>query len=447
MNFCVVPTYSIPTVVHVFYSTMSLSLPEIKLPTFNGSVGNWASFRDMFNVLIHDNSDLHSIQKFLYLKSCLAEEAALLVQHLPLTSSNYEVAWNMLIETYSKAYSIVTYHLNNIINIQYDSNNHLISLKYLLTTLRTNLNALQSLNVDVKTWDIMLIHLIEAKLDMSLFKEWVRKMNKKTLPTLLEFYDFLEEMIIIAERYHSHPKSDQNIPSNTTSNSEMFSKSDKNIPSNTSSNSEMSGSRLSRMSIKKCPLCRCVKHKLYECHRFKSFAVKDKRTFVSQKSMCSNCLSTKQHTSDSCPSSGVCKICFSRHHTLLHISDVLVRNTDGQPHTSVNMSNCADANRQYPSTSSDTDSKVSNKLDGQAIQVQPGICAKSNAICLNQHLNSQYSTYSKNWKRRRQLSSVNVSSRCDGVSSMSNLTTTKYKHCLSWRNLYIPVHVLVSSHM
>uniref|UniRef100_A0A8D9B8Y7 Uncharacterized protein n=1 Tax=Cacopsylla melanoneura TaxID=428564 RepID=A0A8D9B8Y7_9HEMI len=153
----------------------------------------------------------------------------------------------------------------------------------MLNVLRSNLSAIKSLEVNTMHWDILIVYLMESKFDDDLFADWIRRQNKKSLPTLSELYEFLSEMILIAGRVESR------------------------ITSTSSST-----------SCKKCPLCKVAKHKLYECYRFQSYSIEDRILFVNYNNMCENCLSTNLHTTVDCPSKVMCKICSQMHHSLLH---------------------------------------------------------------------------------------------------------------------------------
>ncbi|XP_062537807.1 uncharacterized protein LOC134206136 [Armigeres subalbatus] len=67
-------------------------LPQIVLQTFDGNIDDWLSFRDLYLSLIHRKADLPEVEKFHYLKGCLAGEAKSLVDPLPITRENYQVA-------------------------------------------------------------------------------------------------------------------------------------------------------------------------------------------------------------------------------------------------------------------------------------------------------------------------------------------------------------------
>lgn len=70
-------------------------LPPVNLPTFTSSHKDWIRYRDLYVPLVHNKDNLPNIQKSQYLKSTLIGDAAKIVEALPLTESNYEVAWKV----------------------------------------------------------------------------------------------------------------------------------------------------------------------------------------------------------------------------------------------------------------------------------------------------------------------------------------------------------------
>lgn len=71
-------------------SRQETKLPSINIPTFLGDYLEWTAFSDMFNSLIHNNTQLSNVQKLHYLKSSLSGEAAALIHPLQTTDNNYE---------------------------------------------------------------------------------------------------------------------------------------------------------------------------------------------------------------------------------------------------------------------------------------------------------------------------------------------------------------------
>ena len=71
---------------------VSLKLPKVDLPKFNGQYKNWTPFIDLFNNAVDNNGSLPDIQKFYFLKAALTDEPSRLLAHLQVTGSNYNVA-------------------------------------------------------------------------------------------------------------------------------------------------------------------------------------------------------------------------------------------------------------------------------------------------------------------------------------------------------------------
>lgn len=78
-------------------------LPQIKLQTFSGEIDEWLSFRDLFTSLIHWKTDLPDVEKLHYLKGCLQGEPRTLIDSLPITTANYQVAWDLLLKRYNNS--------------------------------------------------------------------------------------------------------------------------------------------------------------------------------------------------------------------------------------------------------------------------------------------------------------------------------------------------------
>lgn len=57
-------------------------LPTLKLKKFDGTPENFTAFAEQFKSLVHDNEQLDSVAKFIYLKSSFDEELSKVIQSI-----------------------------------------------------------------------------------------------------------------------------------------------------------------------------------------------------------------------------------------------------------------------------------------------------------------------------------------------------------------------------
>lgn len=92
-----------------------VKLPTINIPTFSEKYESWLNFRDTYKSLEYGSSS--NIQKFHYLRSSSADEAAEQLQSLETTEANYEIAWSILKDRYKNNNLIINSHIDAIFNI------------------------------------------------------------------------------------------------------------------------------------------------------------------------------------------------------------------------------------------------------------------------------------------------------------------------------------------
>ncbi|XP_076763717.1 uncharacterized protein LOC143431086 [Xylocopa sonorina] len=76
----------------------AIKLPEMQLPTFDGTYEIWASFYDVFSSIIDRNENLTPVQKLQYLLSILTGMAAVCIGCLSTTDANYTDAIELTVE-------------------------------------------------------------------------------------------------------------------------------------------------------------------------------------------------------------------------------------------------------------------------------------------------------------------------------------------------------------
>lgn len=79
-------------------SRSHIQLPKIKIINFDWDLLPWCVFRDTFLFLVHKNTNLFNLERFLNLLSAISGNARAVVRSVPLSDANYDVAWNALNE-------------------------------------------------------------------------------------------------------------------------------------------------------------------------------------------------------------------------------------------------------------------------------------------------------------------------------------------------------------
>lgn len=90
--------------------------PKMDVTTFHGDYVQWPTFLDLYKSSIHDNPTLTNAQKMQHLKGKLKREAHRLIQHLNVSSDNYETAWNLLFHRYNNLQVLFTKHIELFLN-------------------------------------------------------------------------------------------------------------------------------------------------------------------------------------------------------------------------------------------------------------------------------------------------------------------------------------------
>ena len=98
--------------------SLSVRLPKLELPSYNGDKIRFKEFWDSFDATINKNSKLSRIEKFNYLRSKLTGEAKEAISGLELSHENYDVALAIIQERFGDAQSVINKHYMELINIQ-----------------------------------------------------------------------------------------------------------------------------------------------------------------------------------------------------------------------------------------------------------------------------------------------------------------------------------------
>lgn len=281
-------------------SDTKIQLPKIDLPRFNGEFDKWFPFCDTFELLINSNRDLTVIQRFHYLKSALQGEPKGLLQSLEMSAANYDVAWELLRSRYDDERSIVKSHIRALCEIPSVTKESAPGLRKIGYELRTHLQSLKALKRPVDTWDDIIIHLVSEKIDPVTIREWESSLTSR-YPTVSQLIEFIERKCRTLEDIQKRKAS---APASSF------------VPNQPRIRKAIANHATTQIPI--CSWCN-ENHYIQNCPVWLNMSVEQRFSEVKTRKLCVLCLKPN-HLSSNCKASR-CKICHSRHNSLLHFSN------------------------------------------------------------------------------------------------------------------------------
>lgn len=277
-----------------------VELPKIKLPEFGGKQEEWQPFIELFKKIVHNKNSISDSVKMQYLKSCLKDEAAKVVNHVAPSGENYQACFELLHKRYENKRQILGHLLDSILNLPKQKNENADQLKTLHDTTMECMMAIQNLDIDVSNWDPLLNHILLHKLSSETIKDYECQLadvrEPQTLQTFMKFIDSRQMALKSAE--------------NKAGAKEIASASAK---SNSNSHEKKSKSE-SKYEVK-CLYCE-QGHFTSQCPIFLKLNTQERSDWVKKTGLCFNCL--YKHKLADCKSRNTCNKCGKKHHTLLH---------------------------------------------------------------------------------------------------------------------------------
>ncbi|CAK9806339.1 hypothetical protein ANTPLA_LOCUS4845 [Anthophora plagiata] len=277
---------------------ITIRLPEIRLPTFDGTIEKWASFFDIFPSIIDRNEDLMPVQKLQYLRSTLTGKAAVCIQSLSTTDANYTDAIELLKEKFDCMRRIILQHCDALQNIPKLAKDSPEALGNLVNTIRQHLRALKNLGESVSSWNSILVSIILSKVSSDITWHWELTLtDRKRMPLYSDLLDILEKRASCAPVSSPAPTKPPRPESPRIRRSGLT-----------------QGHAFLSTDAQQCRICQGG-HGIWTCGKFQAKSAKERITAAENASFCSNCLKGG-HTPKFCWT-GSCRICHKRHHTLL----------------------------------------------------------------------------------------------------------------------------------
>ncbi|UYV65679.1 hypothetical protein LAZ67_3005061 [Cordylochernes scorpioides] len=328
-------------------SQANIKLPQFDLPIYDGDMGTWINFKELFLTTIDAHPGLTNIQKLQYLNSAVKGEAARLIRGFPLLSENYGQAWSTLLSRFDNPRELAYAQVSKIFSLRAIKNPSAKCLHEFMDVCNEAIRNLETLELKRNQFvDVILVHFLQQKLSENLRLDWELSMDN-TLPSYDKFIAFISR--------HARSMSC--------------------AVKECSKKEETTGSRFPKcqsygMLIEKsdtCILCKSKHLPLYMCNLFCKMPLKEKLNVVKSHklgksikhtiinylflTLCFNCL-RKGHFSWNCRLNQRCKVCKGKHHTMIHYdkpstegASAQVENTTPKEHESaINLTNTQQAN-------------------------------------------------------------------------------------------------------
>ena len=298
----------------------NIRIPEIQLPKFGGNYLDWPNFYGLFSTVIDDNMELTDLEKFHHLRTNLYDAALDTIASLELVPANYREAVSILKKRFDNKTLHFQTHLKEIFGLNVVGSEAGSGLRQLCDKINSHLRALKSMATLEEISDGFLIHLVVSKVDVASQVKWEEQLSLEQLPTWFSFSTFLERRCRMLENLDNsviekNPKQSTSRKFNQNRHVHV-----------TSANYSPS-----------CVFCNSKDHYITDCASFKLLSPVMRFQEAKNRKLCLNCL-RRGHMMKKCLSSGCCRKCSAKHHTLLHIEPTSAPNQTNDPHSPENSS-------------------------------------------------------------------------------------------------------------
>lgn len=183
-------------------------LAPIKITPFSGKLSDWIEFKATCQAVLTEK--IPEIQRLQYLKDALLDEPCSLISHILPGTGAYVKAMNLLKTRYENVRAIINSSLREFFSIPHIETPTANAFRQMLNLLNNLVTTLESCDVDVRSWNVILIFVLSQKFDVSTLKLWEEKLEgKRDVPSLKSCSTFLEVRITVLDTTESHTPIDK----------------------------------------------------------------------------------------------------------------------------------------------------------------------------------------------------------------------------------------------
>ncbi|XP_076384154.1 uncharacterized protein LOC143262078 [Megalopta genalis] len=183
---------------------ISVNLPNINLPKFDGRIEKWVTFRDAFLSMIDSDKGLSKIQKLTYLTLSLTGEAKESIEAFTISEENYDVVWNHLTEIYNNQRVLVLRHATLLRETPFMKNDSSDAIRELVRHMQLHIRSLEALG---RTWEDIandiLTSIVISRMGDETRKAWEHTLIDTEVPKVNDIFKHLHNASHQSQDYAS----------------------------------------------------------------------------------------------------------------------------------------------------------------------------------------------------------------------------------------------------
>ncbi|XP_053663491.1 uncharacterized protein LOC128712626 [Anopheles marshallii] len=185
------------TMANTTSASVKMRLPKLELPTFDGNITQWVTYKDRFVSLVHDVPELPEVAKLQYLLASLKGEAALQFEHVPLEDKGYAPTWETLLQRYDDNKILRREYFKALIQLEPMNATTSSELTRVVNETRRLVQGMKRLDEPVQHWNTPLTTLVTYKLDKTTLMYWEQFAVENLTDSYEQLMEFCEKRIRI----------------------------------------------------------------------------------------------------------------------------------------------------------------------------------------------------------------------------------------------------------